>query len=291
MPDRPNCGYSLRMVLKQCGQLATMVRIPWVSCAAERVATFSCASLWKRYSLPARRAGSPLQVSRGPSTANGRPAWASSCAIARTTLRLRSSKAPAHPTQYRTPSPDAAAPSSVLSELPAPSSTDTPSPFAQSRRELRGWPQGLPAVSILRKATLSSLGKRLSSRTRLRRISTIESTCSINTGQPSTHQPQVVHCQTASSGMALSTSGRLSASAARSFASRSDASDASIPVATPPRAARCDDAAAESAVSAATIWSRRPSMKCLGDSVLPVMDAGQNSMQRPHSVQDSGSSR
>ena len=59
----------------------------------------------------------------------------------------------------------------------------------------------------------------------------------------------------------------------------------------PPFAARCAPAAAARAVSAATIWSRRPSMKCFGDSVLPVIDAGQNSMQRPHSVHDRPSSR
>ena len=32
-------------------------------------------------------------------------------------------------------------------------------------------------------------------------------------------------------------------------------------------------------------------MRCLGDSVLPVIEAGQNSMQRPHSVQARRSSR
>ena len=206
--------------------------------------------------------------------------------MARTTRRLRSSNAPAQPTQYRTPS----AGSVTSAPFDAPR-VGTARPLAQSRRALFGWPQGLPAVSMLRNAAFSSLGKRLSSRTRLRRISTIESTCSMRTGQPSTHQPQVVHCQTASSGMALSTSGRLSASRARSRASESAESDASTPPVAPPRAARCAPAAAASAVSAMAIWSRSPSMKCLGERVLPVMDAGQNSMQRPHSVQDSGSRR
>ncbi len=144
---------------------------------------------------------------------------------------------------------------------------------------------------MLRNAAFSSVGNDDSSSTRLRRISTIESTCSISTGQPSTHQPQVVHCQTASSGMALSTSGSESASVARSRARPSAASEASTPPLAPPFAARWAEAAAARAVSAITIWSRSPSMKCLGLSVLPVMLAGQNSMQRPHSVQDRPSSR
>jgi hypothetical protein len=106
---------------------------------------------------------------------------------------------------------------------------------------------------MLRKAALSSFGKRLSSRTALRRISTIVSTCSMSTGQPSTHQPHVVHCQTASSGMALSISGRASASVARAFASPSASSEAAAPPFAPPFHARCADAAAASAVSAAAI--------------------------------------
>ncbi len=89
------------MVLKQCGQLATTVCTPCTSRAEVRVVTFSSASIWNRYSLPARRAGSPLQVSCEPSTANGTSAWRSSWAMARTTRRLRSSNAPAQPTQYR----------------------------------------------------------------------------------------------------------------------------------------------------------------------------------------------
>ncbi len=163
--------------------------------------------------------------------------------------------------------------------------------MAQSRRAERGWPHGLPAFSMFRKAVLSSFGNRLSSSTALRRISTIVSTCSMSTGQPSTHHPQVVHCQTASSGMALSISGRLSASVARCFASPSASSDAAAPPLAPPFHARWADAAAASAVSATRIWSRSPSMRCFGESVLPVTDAGQNSMHRPHSVQASGSRR
>ncbi len=144
---------------------------------------------------------------------------------------------------------------------------------------------------MLRNAALSSFGKRLSSSTALRRISTIVSTCSMRTGQPSTHQPHVVHCHTASSGMALSISGRLSASFARSLARPSASCDAAAPPLAPPFHARCALAAAASAVSAATIWSRRPSIRCFGESVLPVIDAGQNSMHRPHSVQANPSAR
>ena len=78
---------------------ATMVEMPWSRCAADSVVTFSSASIWNRYSLPARRAGSPLHVSPAPRTTNGTSAWRSSWAMARTTLRLRSSNAPAQPTQ------------------------------------------------------------------------------------------------------------------------------------------------------------------------------------------------
>ena len=46
-----------------------------------------------------RRAGSPVQDSRGPRIATSTPAAASTVAVARAILFERSSKAPAHPTQ------------------------------------------------------------------------------------------------------------------------------------------------------------------------------------------------
>ena len=70
--------------------------------------------------------------------------------------------------------------------------------FVQSARPARGLPHGLPACSMLRKAPVSSAGKRDSSRTRLRRRPTILSTCSMRTGQASTQAPQVTQSQTAS---------------------------------------------------------------------------------------------
>ena len=53
----------------------------------------------------------------------------------------------------------------------------------QSIRADAGCPHGLPWFSIDRKAFVSSLGNRLSSRTRFRRSPTILSTCSMSTGQ------------------------------------------------------------------------------------------------------------
>src|SRR2546428_12255221 len=54
------------MVLKQCGQLAITFFTPYF----ENVAMFCCACSCQRYSLPIRRAGSPLQVSSVPRMAN-----------------------------------------------------------------------------------------------------------------------------------------------------------------------------------------------------------------------------
>ena len=170
--------------------------------------------------------------------------------------------------------------------------TGTSRPFAQSSRADFGWPHGLPAFSMLRKAALSSFGNRLSSRTALRRISTIVSTCSISTGQPSTHQPQVVHCQTASSGMALSISGRLSASSAR-VVRQAAAHPPRPPLPRWPRpSTRAGPRPPPPAPSRPPRSGRAaPPSGASGESVLPVTDAGQNSMQRPHSVQARPSSR
>ena len=66
-----------------------------------------------------------------------------------------------------------------------------------------------------RNAAVSSCGKRLSSSTRFRRRPTILSTCSMVTGHASTQAPQVRQSQTASYGMAASTSGRATASGRR----------------------------------------------------------------------------
>ena len=59
------------------------------------------ASIWNRNSFPARRAGSPVQVSPVPSTANPTAAMCINSATARVVFFARSSNAPAHPTQNR----------------------------------------------------------------------------------------------------------------------------------------------------------------------------------------------
>ena len=62
---------------------------------------FCWASIENTNSLPIRRAGSPVHVSAGPSTANFTPAVCSSVAIALVVFLARSSSAPAQPTQNR----------------------------------------------------------------------------------------------------------------------------------------------------------------------------------------------
>ena len=65
------------------------------------VCTFCSANAWNTYSLPIRRAGSPVQLSRGPRIANSTPAFCSSLAVASAVRRARSSNEDAQPTQYR----------------------------------------------------------------------------------------------------------------------------------------------------------------------------------------------
>jgi len=60
----------------------TFFPVPAPAPAWLRVSMFCRASIWKTNSLPSRRAGSPVQVSAGPSTANFTPAACSSSAIA-----------------------------------------------------------------------------------------------------------------------------------------------------------------------------------------------------------------
>src|SRR4029077_13969335 len=73
----PKSPYSFASVLKQCGQLATIFFTP----CSFSVATFCSAYAWKTYSLPIRRAGSPLHASRGPRIAKSTPAALSSFAV------------------------------------------------------------------------------------------------------------------------------------------------------------------------------------------------------------------
>jgi len=87
----------LARVLKQCGQPVTIRVTP----ASFSVSTFCSAKAWKTYSLPMRRAGSPVQLSRGPRIAKSTPALLRSLAVAWAVLCARSSNDEAQPTQYR----------------------------------------------------------------------------------------------------------------------------------------------------------------------------------------------
>ena len=80
----------------------------------------------------------------------------------------------------------------------------TSSPSAQSPRVPASMPHGLPWVSMPLNVRVSSAGKRASSWTRWRRMSTILSTYSMSTGQASSQARQVVHAQSTSSWMTLS---------------------------------------------------------------------------------------
>src|SRR5207248_3249535 len=62
------------MVLKQCGQVAITFR----TLAAFIASMLAWAWVWYRYSLPMRRAGSPLQASDRPRMAKSTPAFCSS---------------------------------------------------------------------------------------------------------------------------------------------------------------------------------------------------------------------
>jgi hypothetical protein len=78
----PSCGYSLAIVLKQCGHWVMTFFTP----RSSRVSMFCRASCWKTYSLPVRRAGSPVHISSGPRMAKSTPASCRSLAIATVTF-------------------------------------------------------------------------------------------------------------------------------------------------------------------------------------------------------------
>ncbi len=63
------------------------------------ISMLGMASIWKRYSLPERRAESPVHISLGPRMATSRPARWRSLAMAWVTFLFLSSKEPAQPTQ------------------------------------------------------------------------------------------------------------------------------------------------------------------------------------------------
>ncbi len=99
----PSSPYSLPSVLKQCGQVATILRLAGSRSpnASFSVSTFCWASIWKRNSLPIRRAGSPVQVSPSPRMAKLTPASCSRVATARVVFLARSLERAraAHPEQ------------------------------------------------------------------------------------------------------------------------------------------------------------------------------------------------
>ncbi len=81
--------------MKQWGHCVMIFFTPIVlSCSMVAVA-----SIWKMYSLPDRRAGSPVHVSDGPRMAKSISARCSSLAIAIVTFWFLSSNDPAQPTQ------------------------------------------------------------------------------------------------------------------------------------------------------------------------------------------------
>ncbi len=84
------------------------------------------------------------------------------------------------------------------------------------------------------------------------------STCSIDTGHSRTQAPQVTQSQTTSSVTAVGTSGA--------------GSNPSTP--------------RTSGGPSAKTWSRRAMISSFGESSLPVVQAGQTSWQRPHSVHE-----
>ena len=83
----PKAVYSFFNVLKQWAHVETT----FLTLYSLKVSTFALASPWKTNSLPARRAGSPVQVSPFPSTPNDTPAMLRSSATARVVFLARSS--------------------------------------------------------------------------------------------------------------------------------------------------------------------------------------------------------
>ena len=125
----------------------------------------------------------------------------------------------------------------------------------------------------------ASTGNADSISTWCRRIPSMWSMCSMSTGHSSTHAPQFVQDHSTSGSItpltsAPPTSGR-SASALTASGSFS----------------RSSSEAASRYGALAKAWSRRSRMTCLGDSGLPVAQAGHWDWHRPHSVQVAMSSR
>ncbi len=173
--------------------------------ASFSVSTFCCASIENTNSLPILRAGSPVQVSAGPSTANDTPAVCSNEAIALVVFLALSSSAPAHPTQnrYSTSSPIG----------PSTTGTSKSSSVIHSERFASPIPQGSPLFSRFLSIPDASVGNSDSISTWCRRRPVMWSMCSMSTGHSFTQAPQLVQDQITSGSMtpfasALPTRGR-----------------------------------------------------------------------------------
>ena len=188
----PKSGYSLPRVLKQCGQVVTILVTP----ASPSVSTFCLANAWNVYSSPIRLAGSPVQRSRAPRIAKSTPASLSSFAVEIAPILARSSKAGAQPTQKRTGG--GASPGCR---------TRTSRPAVQSSRSMGELPHGLAVRSRSRSMVAPGAGNRDWTMTRFRRRSTMWSMCSMPTGHSRTHAPQVTQSQIVSSRTAFGTRG------------------------------------------------------------------------------------
>ena len=151
---------------------------------------FCWASIENTNSLPIRRAGSPVQVSAGPSTANFTPAVCSRVAIALVVLRARSSSAPAQPTQNRYSTSSASVPSAT--------GTSKSRPVHPVSRLAAPMPHGSPLFSRFFSIPAASTGNADSISTWCRRIPSMWSMCSMSTGHSCTHAPQLVHAHSAS---------------------------------------------------------------------------------------------
>ena len=154
---------------------------------------FCWASIWKTNSLPRRRAGSPVQASAGPSTANLTPAVCSSSAMALVVFLARSSRAPAQPTQNRY--------SMSSGMVPSRTGTSKSSSVIQSARRSSAMPHGLPLRSRLLSMVVASVGNADSTRTWWRRMPLMWSMCSMSTGHSFTQAPQFVHAHSTSGSM------------------------------------------------------------------------------------------
>ena len=195
-------------------------------------------------SLPIRRAGSPVQVSAGPSTANFTPAVCSRVAMALVVFLARSSSAPAQPTQnrYSIVRVDLAVDDGHLE-------VEFGDPFGPAHLA------HAPGVALVLQVAAACPRPRRGTPTRSGpgggACPSMWSMCSMSTGHSSTHAPQLVQDQITSGSMtppsALPTSGR-SASALTSSGSFS----------------RSSSLAASRYGALANAWSRRSRMTMLG---------------------------